>query len=121
MNQTTSWIVLIFAGILEICWVIGLRYSAGFTKIIPSLFTIFTLGGSMYLLGRASENLPMGTAYSVWVGIGSLGATLYGILFFKESASLMKLFFLVLLLISIVGLKVSGNKQVIKADSQKVN
>jgi len=121
MNQTTSWIILIFAGILEICWVIGLKYSAGFTKIIPSFFTIITLVGSMYLLGRASETLPMGTAYSVWVGIGALGATIFGIIFFKESASLMKIFFLVLLLISIAGLKVTGNNQVIETDSQKVN
>ncbi len=108
MSQTVSWIVLIFAGLLEICWAIGLKYSEGFTKLVPSIFTLITLALSMYLLARATEALPIGTAYAVWVGIGALGASILGIYLFNESAAPIRIFFIVLLLISIVGLKVTA-------------
>lgn len=108
MSISSSWIILILAGLLEICWAIGLKYTDGFTKLEPSLFTLTTLAGSMYLLARATQVLPIGTAYGVWVGIGALGAAIFGILFFNESASPTKVFFLVLLLIAIIGLKVTA-------------
>ncbi len=108
METTTSWIVLVIAGLFEVCWAIGLKYTQGFTKPIPSIFTLLTLAGSMYLLAKASENLPIGTAYGVWVGIGALGAAILGIFLFNESVSIPRIFFLALLLISIIGLKMTA-------------
>lgn len=108
MSVTTSWIVLIIAGLFEVCWAIGLKYTDGFTKLIPSIFTLSTLAISMFLLAKASQTLPIGTAYGVWVGIGALGAAILGIFLFKESASPARLFFLGMLLISIIGLKLTS-------------
>lgn len=108
MSTTLAWVILLFAGLLEICWAVGLKYTEGFTKLIPSIFTLTTLAASMYLLARASQVLPIGTAYGVWVGIGALGAAVLGIVLFNESASLMRLFFLALLLVSILGLKATS-------------
>jgi quaternary ammonium compound-resistance protein SugE len=108
MSTQASWIFLLIAGLLEICWAIGLKYTQGFTKLIPSLFTITTLALSMYMLARAAVNIPIGTAYGVWVGIGSLGAAILGIFLFNEAASPARIFFLVLLLVAIVGLKLTA-------------
>lgn len=108
MSTTWSWIILVIAGLLEVCWAIGLKYSEGFTKVIPSTFTIVTLAGSMFLLAKATQFLPIGTAYGVWVGIGALGAALLGIFLFNESASPLRLLFLGLLLVSIIGLKATA-------------
>ncbi|MGE4350400.1 MAG: quaternary ammonium compound efflux SMR transporter SugE [Candidatus Berkiella sp.] len=107
MSVTWSWITLVIAGLLEICWAIGLKYTDGFTKLAPSIFTILTLIGSIYLLARASQALPIGTAYGVWVGIGALGAAVLGIILFNEAASLTRIFFLALLLVAIIGLKLT--------------
>ena len=103
-----AWFLLTVAGLLEVCWAIGLNYSDGFTKLVPSLFTLVTLAGSMFLLARASQVIPIGTAYGVWVGIGALGAAILGIFLFHESAAPLRLFFLALLLIAIVGLKLTS-------------
>lgn len=108
MSSTTSWIILIVAGLLEVCWAIGLKYSNGFTKLIPSIFTITTLAASMYLLARASQTLPIGTAYGVWVGIGALGAAISGMVLLNEPVTFGKIFFLCLLLTSIIGLKLTS-------------
>ena len=108
MSTTWSWITLVIAGLLEICWAVGLKYTDGFTKLIPSIFTGITLALSMYLLSRAAQTLPIGTAYGVWVGIGSLGAAIFGIFLFNETASPAKIFFLILLLVSIIGLKLTA-------------
>lgn len=108
MSATWSWTILVIAGLLEVCWAIGLKYTDGFTKLVPSLFTLVTLAGSMFLLARASQTLPIGTAYGVWVGIGALGAAILGIFLFQESASFARLAFLALLLISIIGLKITS-------------
>lgn len=108
MSVTWSWIALIIAGLFEICWAIGLKYTEGFTKLAPSVFTLITLALSMFLLARASQTLPIGTAYGVWVGIGALGAALLGIILFKEPATPSRLFFLGLLLVSIIGLKITS-------------
>lgn len=103
-----AWVYLFFAGILEICWAVGLKYTDGFTKLVPSLFTAATLIGSMLLLAKAVQVLPIGTAYAVWVGIGTLGTAVLGILLLNESVSVLKFMFLGLLLISIIGLKYSA-------------
>lgn len=108
MKTSTAWILLACAGLLEIAWAIGLKYTQGFTKLVPSLFTLITLAASMYLLARASQVLPIGTAYGVWVGIGALGAAVLGILLFQEPLSPGRAFFLVLLLVSLVGLKLTS-------------
>lgn len=108
MSTTWSWVILLFAGLLEVCWAIGLKYTEGFTKIIPSVFTLITLAASMFLLAKASQTLPIGTAYGVWVGIGALGAAILGIFLFQESVTPMRIFFLCLLLTSIIGLKLTA-------------
>lgn len=105
MSQTMAWIFLALAGLLEVCWAIGLKYTDGFTKLGPSVFTIATLAGSMFLLAKSSQVLPIGTAYGVWVGIGAMGAAVLGIYLFDESASPARLCFLGLLFVAIVGLK----------------
>lgn len=108
MSITLSWIALVIAGLFEICWAIGLKYTQGFTKLVPSIFTLTTLAASMYLLARASQALPIGTAYGVWVGIGALGAAILGIVLFNEPVTLARVFFLILLLVSIIGLKMTA-------------
>lgn len=108
MTVTTSWIVLIIAGLFEVCWAIGLKYTEGFTKLIPSIFTLTTLAISMFLLAKATQVLPIGTAYGVWVGVGSLGAAILEIMLFNESANPARLFFLTLLLVAIIGLKLTS-------------
>ena len=103
-----AWLILIVAGLFEMAWAVGLKYSQGFTKLWPSIFTVTTIMISMFLLGVAVRTLPIGVAYSVWVGIGAAGATLLGILLLGESANPIRLFFLMLLLVSIAGLKVTS-------------
>ena len=101
------WVILVIAGLLEIGWAIGLKYTHGFTRFWPSLFTGVLLVSSVGLLSYAARTLPIGTAYAVWVGIGSLGAALLGIALFNEPATLPRLGFLALLLVAIVGLKLT--------------
>lgn len=105
-----AWLILIIAGLLEVGWTIGLKYSEGFSKPVPTILTVIAIALSMFLLGKATQTLPIGTAYAVWVGIGAAGAAVAGIILFKEPAGLAKIFFLVLLLTSIVGLKVTSVK-----------
>lgn len=109
MSEKWSWIVLVVAGLFEVCWAIGLKYTDGFTKLIPSIFTLTTLAISMYLLAKVSQTLPIGTAYAVWVGIGAFGAAVVGIYLFNESVSPMRLVFLGLLVVSIIGLKATAS------------
>ncbi|MGE0173211.1 MAG: quaternary ammonium compound efflux SMR transporter SugE [Oligoflexales bacterium] len=104
-----AWILLVIAGLFEVAWAIGLKYTEGLTKPVPTLLTLLALIVSMYLLSRAAQWLPIGTAYAVWVGIGALGSVLLGIFLFDESASFARLAFLALLLISIIGLKITSN------------
>lgn len=105
MSELSAWLLLLIAGILEVCWAIGLKYTESFTKLTPSLFTLFTLGASMFLLAKASEVIPIGTAYVIWVGIGILGSSLFSIIILKEPFNLYSVLFLFLLLISIIGIK----------------
>ena len=100
-----AWILLIVAGMLETGWAIGLKYTDGFTRPVPSVLTGLGIVSSMFLLSVAARTLPIGTAYAVWVGIGAAGAVVLGILLLGESAHPARLFFLALLLVAIVGLK----------------
>ncbi len=106
--MSTAWIYLIFAGLLEVCWAIGLKYTDGFTRFWPSMFTLVTLAASMLLLAKAAQVLPIGTAYAIWVGIGAFGAAVLGMLLFQEPASTARLLCLGMLLVSIVGLKLTS-------------
>lgn len=106
--MSSAWGLLFVAGLLEVCWSVGLKYTEGFTKPVPSVFTLATLAASMFLLAKAAQSLPIGTAYAVWVGIGAVGAAVLGILLFREPATPMRLLFLALLVISIIGLKFSA-------------
>lgn len=105
-----SWLLLIVAGLLEAGWAIGLKFTEGFTKLVPSALTIAGILTSMYLLAVASRNLPIGTAYAVWVGIGTAGAVILEAVVLKEPLSVWRIFFLALLLIAIIGLKISADR-----------
>jgi len=102
------WLILVLAGLLEICWALGLKSTDGFTKLWPSLFVGGSLIASMALLALAVKHLPISTAYAVWVGIGVAGATIVSVAFMGESMTLGRAIFLGLLVISIIGLKCSS-------------
>ena len=102
-----AWIMLGAAGLLEIVWAIGLKYAEGFTKPVPSAITIAAMVASMWLLAQAARELPIGTAYAVWTGIGAVGAALLGIMLFQESANLLRIACIVLIVVGIAGLKFS--------------
>lgn len=101
-----AWLLLIGAGLLEIIWAIALKYTGGFTRLGPSIIGITAAVASFVMLTLALKTLPVGAAYAVWVGIGALGVALAGIIVFGESASPLRLIFLGLILIGIIGLKV---------------
>ncbi|MFK7160587.1 quaternary ammonium compound efflux SMR transporter SugE [Marinospirillum sp. MEB164] len=102
-----SWFILFVAGLLEIGWAIGLKYSDGLTRFWPSVATLLALIVSFVLLGVALKHLPVGTAYAIWVGIGALGTALLGVFLFSEAVSPLKLISLGLICIGIVGLKLA--------------
>ncbi len=102
-----AWWILFAAGLLEIVWAIGLKYTEGFTRFWPSCITAAALVGSMYLLSVAVRDLPIGTAYGVWVGIGAAGTAILGMTILNEPVSLARLFFVALLGVAIIGLKLS--------------
>ena len=104
-----SWIILFLAGLFEIAWAIGLKYSEGFTKLTPSIITIIAMFISFYLLSLALKSLPLGTAYAVWVGIGTVGTVIAGIMLFGESMTLIRVISILFILIGIVGLKFTTN------------
>lgn len=102
-----AWVVLVVAGIFEVGWAIGLKYSEGFTKLWPSLGTTAAMVVSLGLLGVAMKSLPVGTAYAVWVGVGAVGTAVLGIVLFGESANAGRLLSLTLIVAGIIGLKLS--------------
>lgn len=104
-----AWLIVVIAGLVETGWAIGLKYTDGFTRIWPSVLTIAGIVVSMFMLSIAARTLPIGTAYTVWVGIGAAGAVVMGILLLDEPANPARLFFLTMLLISIIGLKMTSN------------
>ncbi|MDR2869341.1 MAG: quaternary ammonium compound efflux SMR transporter SugE [Deferribacteraceae bacterium] len=101
-----SWGILIFAGLFEVAWATGLKYSHGFTRLYPSIFTLVTMFISFGLLSIAMRSLPLGTAYAVWTGIGSVGAVLMGIFIFHDPATAPRIACLAMIIIGIIGLKV---------------
>lgn len=101
-----SWIFLVAAGLLEIVWAVGLKYTEGFTKLYPSLITITAMILSFGFLSTALKTIPMGTAYAVWVGIGAIGVALIGILFNNEPKDVLRILCLGMILAGIVGLKI---------------
>ena len=103
-----AWLMLLMAGLLEACWAVGLKYTEGFTRLWPSVLTACAIAISMVLLAIAARTLPIGTAYAVWVGIGAVGAALYGIFVLGEPATGPRLFFLVLMVVAIGGLKATS-------------
>jgi quaternary ammonium compound-resistance protein SugE len=100
-----AWILLFVAGLFEIGWVIGLKYTDGFTRLLPSLATIAAMVASFILLAQAMRTLPLGTAYAVWTGIGTIGAVLLAIWLFGEPADPLRLLFITMILGGIIGLK----------------
>jgi quaternary ammonium compound-resistance protein SugE len=110
-----AWIILVIAGLLEVGWAIGLKYTQGFTKLWPSVFTIAAIIVSMYLLSVAARTLPIGTAYAVWVGIGAAGTAVLGMAILHEPVTPARLAFLALMGISIIGLKLTAPATIAQA------
>ena len=101
-----AWFVLFLAGLFEVGWAVGLKYTEGFTRLWPTVGTAVALIASMTLLGLALRDLPLGTAYAVWTGIGTIGTAVLGMLLFREPATVARLLCMSLIVIGIVGLKV---------------
>lgn len=102
-----DWLILIVAGLLEIGWAIGLKYTEGFTRLWPSVGTLVSMAISLGLLGIAMKTLPVGTAYAVWVGIGTVGTVILGIVLLGDSINPMRLLSICLIIAGIIGLKLS--------------
>ncbi|MEU2164345.1 multidrug efflux SMR transporter [Streptomyces chengbuensis] len=103
-----AWVLLLLAGLLEVGWSIGMKFTEGFTRLWPSVFTAAGIVASMLLLSHAARTLPIGTAYGVWVGIGAAGAAIVGMAVLGEPATTARIFFVVLLLVAVVGLKATS-------------
>ena len=106
-----AWVWLTLAGVLEIVWAVGLKYTDGFSRLLPSTITIVAMIGSVYFLALAVRTIPIGTGYAVWTGIGAVGTAILGIVLFHDSAHPVRLFFLALILVGIVGLKFFGGSE----------
>lgn len=106
-----AWVLLVIAGLLEVCWASSLKATAGFTRLGPSVFFAASLAASMFLLSLAAKTLPLGTAYAVWVGIGAAGTAVVSVVLYGESINLAKGLFLTLLIISIVGLRLASGTE----------
>ncbi|MFL9814947.1 quaternary ammonium compound efflux SMR transporter SugE [Stutzerimonas sp. VN223-3] len=102
-----SWIILFFAGLFEIGWAVGLKYTDGFSRPLPTILTIAAMLASLGLLGLAMKELPLGTAYAIWTGVGAVGTVIAGIILFGESLSLFRLGSVLLICIGLLGLKLS--------------
>jgi quaternary ammonium compound-resistance protein SugE len=102
-----SWAILVVAGLFEVGWAIGLKYTQGFTRLWPSVWTVAAMIISLWLLGIAMRSLPVGTAYSIWVGVGAVGAVVLGIVLFGEPANAARLVSVALIIAGIVGLKLA--------------
>jgi len=103
-----NWIILIVAGLFETAWALGLKFSDGFTKLWPSVFTAVAMIISVLLLGYAMKSLPVGTAYAVWVGIGAVGTVILGIVLLDDPVSAARLLSIGLIVVGIIGLKLSS-------------
>jgi quaternary ammonium compound-resistance protein SugE len=108
MEHGMAWVVLFVAGLLEIGWAVGLKYTAGFTRLWPTVATVVALIASMSLLGVALRTLPLGTAYAMWTGIGTVGTAALGIILFREPATAVRLACIALIVAGIIGLKLAS-------------
>jgi quaternary ammonium compound-resistance protein SugE len=102
-----AWVWLFIAGLLEVGWAVGLKYTEGFSKLLPSLLTAASMAGSVGLLGLALRDLPLGTAYAVWTGIGTIGTAIFGIAVLDEPASALRMACIALITCGILGLKLA--------------
>jgi len=100
------WFILFIAGLFEVVWAIGIKYTEGWTKLWPAVITVLAMIASFYLLSIALKQIPMGTAYAVWTGIGTIGTVIYGIVFFKEPMDILRIICIMLILSGIVGLRI---------------
>ena len=107
LEVPVSWIILFFAGLFEVGWAVGLKFTDGFTRPVPTLLTVAAIIVSLALLGLAIKELPLGTAYAIWTGIGAIGTVLAGILLFGEAISFIRLLSVALIVCGLVGLKLS--------------
>lgn len=107
--MTTSWILLGIAGLLEVVWAIGLKYTEGFSKLAPSIITIAAMIASVWLLALALKGIPVGTGYAVWTGIGAVGTAILGIVLFNEAATIARLACIGMIVAGIFGLKLFSN------------
>lgn len=103
-----AWLLLVLAGLFEVGWAIGLKYTEGFTRLWPTVWTVIAMAISLGLLGIAMKSLPIGTAYAVWVGVGAIGTVLLGIVLFDEPANAARLISVGLIIAGIVGLKLAS-------------
>lgn len=103
-----AWLLLVLAGLLEVVWAIGLKYTEGFTRLVPSVITGSAMVASVVLLGVAMKTLPVGTSYAVWVGVGAVGTAVLGIVLFGEPATAGRIASLGLIVAGIVGLKLAS-------------
>lgn len=102
-----AWVLLVLAGLLEVVWAIGLKYTEGFTKLWPSVGTVVAMTASFWLLATAMKTLPVGTAYGVWVGVGAVGTVIFGIVLFAEPMNAARLISVGLIIAGIIGLKLA--------------
>ncbi len=102
-----AWVYVLIASVFEISWAIGLKYSEGFTQLKATIFTIITMILSYVFLALGVKQLPIGTAYAVWTGIGAVGTVIYGMIYFNESKELLRIFFIFLIIVGIIGLKLT--------------
>jgi quaternary ammonium compound-resistance protein SugE len=107
--MSTAWLLLIAAGLLEIVWAIGLKYTEGFSRVVPSVITIAAMIGSVWLLSLALKSIPVGTGYAVWTGIGAVGTAILGIILFNEAATVARMACIGLIVAGIFGLKLASS------------
>ena len=103
-----AWVILVLAGLFEVGWAIGLKYTEGFTRLWPTVWTALSMIVSLWLLGIAVKTLPVGTAYSVWVGVGAVGTVILGIFLFGEPANVGRIVSVALIIVGIIGLKLAA-------------
>lgn len=103
-----AWIILVLAGLFEVVWAVGLKYTEGFTRLVPSVVTLVAMLISFWLLSLAMKSLPLGTAYAIWVGIGAIGAFIAGLVLFQEALNPMRVISVLLIAAGLAGLKLSS-------------
>ncbi|MBM7587023.1 quaternary ammonium compound-resistance protein SugE [Bacillus pakistanensis] len=114
-----AWMFLIIGGLLEIAWALGLKYSNGFSLLLPSMITIVLIASSFYFFAKAIKLIPIGTAYAIFTGIGAAGTAIIGMVFLEEPVSFLKIFFILLLLSCVIGLKLTNHEKTASTNEQE--